>query len=73
MIVFGSVARDDYTDDSDADIAILTDLDREFVKRYDDFLMNIISEIAMHSDTIVKYICLLIDEFNRKKDWHEYF
>ncbi len=32
MIVYGSAARNDYTDDSDIDIAILTDLDRKEVK-----------------------------------------
>lgn len=52
MIVYGSAARDDCTDDSDVDIAILTDLDRESIKRYDYSLMNIVTEIAMHSDAI---------------------
>ncbi|MBR1642143.1 MAG: nucleotidyltransferase domain-containing protein [Butyrivibrio sp.] len=73
MIVYGSAARDDYTEDSDIDIAILTDLDRESVKKYDYSLMDIVTEIAMHSDAIVEYICLPIDEFNQKKDWYGYF
>lgn len=73
MIVYGSAARDDYSDDSDVDIAILTDLDRESVKQYDYSLMNIVTEIAMNSDAIVEYICLPIDEFNQKKEWYGYF
>ena len=73
MIVYGSVARNDYTMDSDIDIAILTDLDRESVKRYDFLLMDIVTEIAMHSDAIVEYICLPIDEFEQKKEWYGYF
>ena len=67
IIVYGSAAREDYTEDSDIDIAILTDLDRERAKQYDNSLMDIVTEIAMHSDAIVEYICLPIDEYNQKK------
>ena len=73
MIVYGSVARKDYNDDSDVDIAILTNLDREEVKKYDSALMDIVTNIAMHNGTIVEYICLPYSEFESKKSWYGYF
>ena len=73
MVMYGSAARNDFTDDSDIDIAILTDLDRVSVKQYDSGLMDIVTEIAMHSDAIVEYICLPIDEYNKNKKWYGYF
>lgn len=73
MIVYGSAARNDYTEDSDIDIAILTDLDRNSVKKYDSVLMDVVTEIAMNSDAVVEYVCLPVDEFEQKKGWYRYF
>ena len=67
MIVYGSAARNDYTDDSDIDIAILTDLDRKEVKKYDSALMDIVTDIAIHNGAIVEYICVPYSEYESKK------
>ena len=73
IIMYGSCARGDFDNDSDVDIAILTDIDRITVKRYDSELMDAVTDIAMHSEAIVEYICLPIDEYNEKKGWYGYF
>ena len=73
MFVYGSAARNDFNDDSDVDIAILTDLDRERVKKYDSALMDIVTSIAVHNGAIVEYICLPYNEFESKKNWYGYF
>ena len=73
MIVYGSVARKDYNDDSDVDIAILTDLGREEVKKYDSDLMDIVTDIAIHNGAIVEYVCVPYNEFESKKSWYSYF
>lgn len=73
IIMYGSCARGDYNQDSDIDIALLTDMDRLEVKRYDSQLMDVVTDIAMNSDAIVQYVCLPIDEYNSKKEWYGYF
>lgn len=73
IIMYGSCARGDYNNDSDVDIAILTDINRIDVKAYDDDLMDVVTDIAMESNVIVEYICLPIDEYNEKKSWYRYF
>lgn len=73
IIMYGSCARGDYSNDSDIDIAILTDMDRISVKKYDNELMDAVTDIAMNSEAVVEYICLPMDEYNDKKGWYSYF
>lgn len=73
IIMYGSCARGDYDSDSDIDIAIITDMDRKTVKKYDSDLMDAVTDIAMNSDAVVEYICLPVEEYNDKKGWYGYF
>ncbi len=73
ILVYGSCARGDYTDDSDIDVAIITDCDRMEAKQYDDSLMDIVTDIAMKTNAIVEYICIPEHEFLEKKSWYLYF
>ena len=73
IIMYGSCARGDFNNDSDVDIALLTDMNRLDAKKYDSELMDIVTDIAMVSDAIVEYVCLPIDEFDEKKNWYGYF
>lgn len=73
IIMYGSCARGDYDGNSDVDIAIITDMDRKSVKKYDSELMDAVTDIAMNSDAIVEYICLPVDEYNEKKGWYGFF
>lgn len=73
IFVYGSCARGDYTDDSDIDVAILTDCDRLEAKQFDDSLMDIVTDIALKTNAIVEYICIPEQEFSEKKAWYSYF
>jgi predicted nucleotidyltransferase len=72
-VICGSCARGDFSDDSDIDIALLTKCDRLTSKKYDDELMDIVTDVAMDIGTIVEYVCIPIDEYNQKKEWYGYF
>lgn len=73
IILYGSCARGDYTADSDVDIAILTECDREQVKKYTAQLDDIAAQIGMDTMAIVNFVCLPIKEFDEKKAWYPYF
>ena len=73
MILYGSCARGDYTEDSDVDIALITKCDRLTVKKYDDGLDVIATQLAMNYFAIVNFVCLPQDEFLAKKAWYDYF
>ena len=73
IILFGSCARDEYTDDSDIDIAILIDCTRAEAKKYDSDLMDVVTDIAMKTSAIVEYVCIPNDEFEKNKTWYGFF
>lgn len=73
ILVYGSCARGDFSEDSDIDVAILTDCDRLQAKKYDSSLMDVVTDIAMQTNAIVEYICIPEKEFSEKKIWYGYF
>lgn len=73
VILYGSCARGDYTDDSDIDIALITKCDRLEVKKYDDALAGIATALAMKYFVIINFVCLPYEEFVEKKTWYAYF
>lgn len=73
MILYGSCARGDFTNDSDVDIALLTKCSRIEVKKYDDGLDLIAASLAMKYFAVVNFVCLPYYEFQEKKAWYAYF
>ena len=73
IILYGSCARGDFKEDSDIDIALLTGCGRMDAKKYDDKLMDVVTDIAMDTGAIVQYVCIPEDEFEEKKSWYGYF
>ena len=73
VILYGSCARRDYTEDSDIDIVLITKCNRLEVKKYDEELANIATDLAMKYFAIVNFVCLPYDEFTEKKTWYDYF
>ncbi|MBR1709624.1 MAG: nucleotidyltransferase domain-containing protein [Clostridia bacterium] len=73
IILYGSCARGDYTEDSDVDVAILTDCDRLEAKKYGDDLDDLATRIGMDTFAIVNYVCLPYHEYQEKKAWYPYF
>lgn len=73
VILFGSCSRGDYTQDSDVDIALITSCDRVEVKKYNEGLAAISTQMAMKYFSLVNFVCLPYDEFMQKKSWYLYF
>jgi predicted nucleotidyltransferase len=73
VILYGSCARGDYTQDSDIDIALITNCDRMEVKSYSDRIANISMQLAMEYFAVVNFVCLPYEEFMQKKSWYLYF
>lgn len=73
IILYGSYARGDYTADSDVDIAILTDSDREQVKKYSPQLDELATQIAIDTLAVVNFVCLPQKEYESKKSWYPFF
>lgn len=73
VVLYGSCARGDYTQDSDIDIALITACDRLEAKKYSDKIAEISMQLAMKYFSIVNFVCLPYDEFIQKKSWYLYF
>lgn len=73
IVLYGSCARGDYTEDSDVDIALITKNDRIEVQKYTSDLAAIATEFAMKYFAIVNFVCLPYKEFIEKKSWYAYF
>ncbi|MBO5524490.1 MAG: nucleotidyltransferase domain-containing protein [Roseburia sp.] len=73
VILYGSCARGDYTQDSDIDIALITNCDRMEVKKYSDKIADISMQLAMEYFAVVNFVCLPYAEFLQKKSWYLYF
>lgn len=73
MVLYGSCARGDFKKDSDVDIALLTNCSRIEVKKYNDGLDTIATQLAMKYFAVVNFVCLPFDEFLEKKRWYGYF
>ncbi len=73
IILYGSCARGDFNLDSDVDIAILTDSNREQVKKYSAQIADISAKIGINTTAVVNFICLPYAEFEEKKTWYPFF
>ena len=51
----------------------MTKCSRDDAKKYDNELMDVVTDIAMKSDAIVEYICIPYEEYLEKKEWYGYF
>ena len=73
IILYGSCARGDYTEDSDIDIALITKCDRLEAKKYSSKLAGLATELAMEYFVIVNFICLPYEEYSTQNDRCGYF
>jgi predicted nucleotidyltransferase len=73
IVLYGSCARGDFSDSSDMDVALLTKCGRMESKKYDDKLMDIVTDVAMDIGTRVQYVCIPVSEYNKNKGWYGYF
>lgn len=68
IILYGSFARGDYTDDSDIDIALLLKCSRMEAKKYDDALAEISTVFAIKYFAIVNFVSLPLCIIITKKE-----
>ena len=73
VVLYGSCARGDYTEDSDVDIALIIKSDRIEAQKYTSDLAAIATEFAMKYFAIVNFVCLPYKEYVEKKSWYAYF
>ncbi len=73
VVLYGSCARGDYTQDSDIDIALITACARLEAKKYNDKIAEISMQLAMKYFAVVNFVCLPYDEFIQKKSWYPYY
>lgn len=73
IVLYGSCARGDYTEDSDIDIALITKSNRIEAQKYAGDLAAIATEFAIKYFAIVNFVCLPHKEFIEKKNWYAYF
>ncbi len=73
IILYGSCARGDFSEDSDIDMALLTACDRMESKKYNDIIAKVATEFAMKYLAVVNFVCLPKQEFEERKGWYPYF
>lgn len=73
MILFGSYARGDYTEESDIDIAVLVECNWEETSKYKDDLVALSAEMDLENMVVVNFVCLPYTEFNEKKGYYPFY
>ena len=68
VILFGSYARGDYDTESDIDIAVIIDLDRETLKKYQNNLIHMASEYSLNEDVLLSICCIPQKEFEEYRE-----
>lgn len=73
VILYGSCARGDYTEDSDIDIAVLLKGDRDSIKKYRDIFTKVSSELSIKYIQVINFADLPYKEFEERKSVYSYF
>ncbi len=68
VILFGSYARGDYDAESDIDIAVIIDMDREALKKYQNKLIHMASEYSLNEDVLLSVCCIPSKEFEEYRE-----
>nr|WP_300789493.1 nucleotidyltransferase domain-containing protein [uncultured Acetatifactor sp.] len=68
IVLYGSCARGDYTQDSDIDIALIMACDRLEAKKYNEIIAEISMQLAMKYFSVVNFVCLPYAEYAKKKE-----
>ncbi len=69
IILFGSYARDEADDESDIDILLLLDEDREQIKQYHDLIVNVMVEYSLKYNVVIS---IIEQECGQYDDYKEY-
>lgn len=73
VILFGSCARGDYTDESDIDIAVLLSCERQASAKYKSSLITLSAEMDLKNMVVVNFICIPYGEYMEKKGYYPFY
>lgn len=68
LVLFGSYARGDFTEESDIDIAIILEVPRKKIENYYSDAALIMSDLSLEYDVLVNFSLIPYDEFNVYKE-----
>jgi addiction module RelB/DinJ family antitoxin len=63
IILYGSYARGDFDDESDIDIAIILDVQRDEISEYRDAIAEIASNLNLKHEKLININCIPTDDF----------
>lgn len=73
MILYGSYARGDFDEESDIDIMLLVDMDREKLRQFHAPLAGLSSKIDLEYDIVSSFAMVPYQEFNEYKELLPYY
>ena len=73
MILYGSFARGNFDNESDLDLAIIVNRDRERLKEYQRMLISAISEMSLQYDILISVNYIPLSEFEEYKEILPYY
>ncbi len=73
VILYGSYARGDYTEESDIDIALLVDNDRVSLKKFNDLLVSQMTYFMLEHDVFISFNEIPVKEFEEYKEILPYY
>ncbi len=72
-VLYGSYARGDYDMESDMDIALIVDLDRTEIKKYNKALVSLMTYFLNTYDIVININEIPVKEFEEYKDTLPYY
>ena len=73
MILYGSFARGDFDEESDIDIAVIVNIDRAELKKYQKDIVSVISEMSLDYDTLISINYISLSDFEEYKSVLPYY
>ena len=73
IILFGSAVTDKCSAESDIDIAVLVECDRQDTLKFKDGLVALSAELDLENMVVVNFVCLPYQEFNEKKKYYPFY
>jgi len=68
ILLFGSYARGDYTESSDIDIMILTDLSDTEIEKYKEEIWNFAYDIELENNVMFSALVKNMEKYNQRLD-----
>ncbi|NMM65460.1 nucleotidyltransferase domain-containing protein [Clostridium sp. P21] len=66
IILYGSYARNDYTNESDIDILVLANDEQQNLKLYEDMVTDTMVDISLEYDVVLSIYLQSVQEYKRK-------